>query len=212
MAKHPDNFGLFDTSRRKEGIRMLELGAGTGLLSILCRKLLDIKAATEEVNGEVTVPSSPGRTRQSSSGGLIVATDFLPEVLDNLKLCVDLNFPTPIGSTSAGVGSTSGIHIAKLDWTTFPAYMNTRSSSFKNGKVDLTNGGDTAAEEESGRFMDEPFDLVLASDCVYDETHARMLREVASWVLRLPDEGTDDQGGTFVCLTTNIRRKTGLMV
>jgi predicted nicotinamide N-methyase len=185
MAKYPNQFGLFDTSRRKEGIRMLELGAGTGLLSILCRKLLDLKAASDEVNGEMTVPSSPGGSRQSqTSQGLIVATDFLPEVLDNLKLCVDLNFPTSIATDIPVSGDSTGINIAKLDWTTFPSFMENR------------HRGETSGEEESSRFMNEPFDLVLASDCVYDETHAKMLREVASWVLRLPESG--DIGGTFV--------------
>ena len=55
-------------------------------------------------------------------------------------------------------------------------------------------------EEETSQYMDEPFDLVLASDCVYDETHARMLHEVVIWTLRLPDPKIeDDIGGTFVC-------------
>jgi predicted nicotinamide N-methyase len=193
MAKYPNQFGLFDTSRRKEGIRMLELGAGTGLLSILCRKLLDLKAASDEINGVTTVPSSPGRSRQSQkSQGLIVATDFLPEVLDNLKLCVDLNFPTPIATDIPVSGdSTTGINIAKLDWTTFPSFMENRHR----------HRGETSGEEESSRFMNEPFDLVLASDCVYDETHAKMLREVASWVLRLPESGDGDIGGTFVSIS-----------
>jgi predicted nicotinamide N-methyase len=189
MAKHPDYFSLFEKSRRKEGIRLLELGAGTGLLSILCRKLLDIKTASEGGSGE---------------NGLIVATDFLPEVLANLRTCVDLNFPSESTSTDSGRGS--GIHIAKLDWTTFPAYMQARSSrkaglngdGREHGYED-GNGNGNGGEEETSRFMDEPFDLVLASDCVYDTTHARMLREVASWTLRLPDEhNPEDQGGVFV--------------
>lgn len=190
MAKHPDYFSLFDKSRRKEGIRLLELGAGTGLLSILCRKLLDIKSSSEQRGGE--------------ENGLIVATDFLPEVLANLRTCVDLNFPSELTSTDSGKGS--GIHIAKLDWTTFPAYMQARSSrkaglngdGREHGQEDGTGNG-TGEEEETSRFMDEPFDLVLASDCVYDTTHARMLREVASWTLRLPGKhNPEDRGGVFV--------------
>jgi predicted nicotinamide N-methyase len=172
MAKYPDQFGLFDQSN---GIRMLELGAGTGLSSILCRKLLDLKTATDSL-------SCPRPTKSGEGTGLIVATDFLPEVLDNLRTCVNLNFPS---------ASETGIEIAKLDWTTFPTYMANRSTSPQSEQT-------TDAEEESSRFMDQPFDLILASDCVYDETHAKMLREVVSWTLRLPENG--DQGGTFVCL------------
>lgn len=200
MAKHPDYFDLFDKSRRKEGIRILELGAGTGLLSILCRKLLDLKAATEQIERHDNL----GRLRD----GLIIATDFLPEVLANLKTCIDLNFPSsettamsPSTSISKSTSPDSGIHIAKLDWTTFPTYMQSRLSHSIGGG-DMNGHGDMGAssgEEETGQFMDQPFDLVLASDCVYDPTHARMLRDVASWVLRLPDEhNPEDRGGVFV--------------
>jgi predicted nicotinamide N-methyase len=174
MAKYPDQFGLFN-SYGPEGIRILELGAGTGLLSILCRKLLDLKAATDSSSS----PRTPNNGREEAGKGLIVATDFLPEVIDNLKTCVNLNFPT----------SETGIEIAKLDWTTFPTYMASRSAGDRQEKEE--------EGEETSQFMDKPFDLVLASDCVYDETHAKMLREVVSWTLRLPEDG--DEGGTFVC-------------
>ncbi|OWZ66812.1 hypothetical protein AYX15_01987 [Cryptococcus neoformans] len=173
IALHPSDYGLFPPTKVNRGVRVLELGAGTGLLSILCRKLLDLNAIASNTHS-----------------GLVVATDFLPSVLDNLKICVDLNFPPAL--TSNGIESTTditrneGIHIAKLDWTTFPAFM------ARGGQGD---------EEQIGLFArDGTFDLVLASDCVYDETHAKLLREVAAWVLRLP-EGENDQGGTFHILS-----------
>jgi hypothetical protein len=176
MAKYPDQFELFN-SYGSEGIRILELGAGTGLLSILCRKLLDLKAATDLSSS----PRTPNHHEheEGKGKGLIVATDFLPEVIDNLKTCVNLNFPS----------SETGIEIAKLDWTTFPNYMASRSAGDRQEKEE--------EGEETSQFMDKPFDLILASDCVYDETHAKMLREVVSWTLRLPEDG--DEGGTFVC-------------
>jgi len=179
MAKYPDQFGLFDSYGSGEGIRILELGAGTGLISILCRKLLDLKAATDSSNSPRT-PNHRGQAEEPGKG-LIVATDFLPEVIDNLKTCVNLNF-----------SGETGIEIAKLDWTTFPTYMATHSQSQSDNA-----GGRKGEEEETSQFMDKPFDLILASDCVYDETHAKMLREVVSWTLRLPEDG--DEGGTFVC-------------
>ena len=185
MAKYPGQFGLFD-SYGSEGIRILELGAGTGLLSILCRKLLDLKAATDSSSS--SSPRTPNhREHEEGKGkGLIVATDFLPEVIDNLKTCVNLNFPS----------SETGIEIAKLDWTTFPTYMaNSQSPTADVGA--RPENGEEEEEEETSQFMDKPFDLILASDCVYDETHARILREVVSWTLRLPEDG--DEGGTFVC-------------
>ena len=178
MAKYPDQFGLFDTFNGK-GIRMLELGAGTGLLSILCRKLLDLKAATDFLSSD---------RRERGGEGLIVATDFLPEVMDNLTTCVNLNFPS---------STETGIEIAKLDWTTFPTYMAKRSVSSLQTTPNVVDDEGGEGVEETSRYMNEPFDLILASDCVYDETHAKMLREVVSWTLRLP-EG-DNPGGTFVC-------------
>ncbi|WRT66729.1 uncharacterized protein IL334_003692 [Kwoniella shivajii] len=184
LALRPEDYGLFLPSEKP--IRILELGAGTGLLSILCRKLLDLRS-----------------TQEGTPPGLVVATDFLDSVLDNLKICVDLNFPPKVGSTmistsgqggggngneietSTDISKDQGIHIAKLDWTTFPSFMQT-------GKGD----------EELSDFVENQnsFDLVLASDCVYDETHAKLLREVAGWTLKPPDE-QGNGGGTFHILS-----------
>nr|XP_019003924.1 uncharacterized protein I203_03079 [Kwoniella mangroviensis CBS 8507]OCF67385.1 hypothetical protein I203_03079 [Kwoniella mangroviensis CBS 8507] len=189
LALNPAEYGLFlPPSEENKGIRVLELGAGTGLLSILCRKLLDLQSLQD-----------------GSPRGLVVATDFLDTVLDNLKICVDLNFPPEIkqipGSpdvnlqTTTDVGVDEGIHIAKLDWTTFPTFM-------ENGDLQEEKEG----QEEMSRFITkgvqgrEGFDLVLASDCVYDETHAKLLRLVAGWTLKLPDENGEN-GGTFHILS-----------
>lgn len=194
MALRPDNFGLRlpdHLKGKKGGLRILELGAGTGLLSILCRKLLDIRSLSHRYLDATSTDS--GSTQKSE--GLVVATDFLPSVLDNLKICVDLNFPPTLDNPDTALSHRdndmeSGIHIAKLDWTTFPGYMESK----------VNQGDYQGEEEEMGRFLEEPFDLVLASDCVYDPTHAKMLRDVARWVLRIPEEGViGDQGGTFVC-------------
>lgn len=127
----------------------------------------------------------------------MVATDFLPEVLANLKICVDLN--TPSTSLPGTPAPEKGIHIAKLDWTTFPSFMSARH--------DGQSEGDT--EEEMAPHVDRPYDLVLASDCVYDPTHASLLREVASWVLRLPNESGTDKGGTFVSSSLHRRATKG---
>ena len=180
MALRPDAFGLLAQEREP---RVLELGAGTGLLSILCRKLLDLHHL------------SMGKTGTPS--GLVVASDFHKMVLSNLRICIDLNFPFhPHGHGFANTKSTdrqheSGIHVAKLDWATFPHCM-------------ATNGGLKSDEQDaqnSMQLLDKPFDLVLASDCVYEPSHASMLRQVTSWVLRTPSpDKKDDNGGTFVCV------------
>ncbi|KAK0448459.1 putative methyltransferase-domain-containing protein [Desarmillaria tabescens] len=76
IVEDPTAFGL------QSGIRVLELGAGTGLVSIVVGKLLE---------GCVT----------------IVATDFYPSVLDNLKANIGNNFVQP---ASVAISSTF------LDW------------------------------------------------------------------------------------------------
>ncbi|KAK0232563.1 putative methyltransferase-domain-containing protein [Armillaria fumosa] len=76
IVEDPAAFGL------QTGIRVLELGAGTGLVSITVGKLLE---------GNVK----------------IVATDFYPSVLDNLKANIEHNFPQP---ASVAISSTF------LDW------------------------------------------------------------------------------------------------
>lgn len=160
VALEPAEFGLCTESGgmidvTQGGPRILELGAGTGLLSILCRKLLD---QVKEKHGDVPY-------------GTVLATDFLPSVLSNLATCVDLNFPGE---------SSTGLTVLPLDWTLFPALVESRT------------------EDESLRGG---FDLVLASDCVYDTTHADLLRQVAELVLRPPSGEPGDIGGTMVSLT-----------
>ncbi|OCF37330.1 hypothetical protein I316_01239 [Kwoniella heveanensis BCC8398] len=200
MAVRPADYGLFlpSTDENPKGnVRVLELGAGTGLLSILGRKLLDLRAIQE-----------------GTAPGLIVATDFLESVLTNLKICVDLNFPPQVEEERDGGGKgkgittgtdkslVSGIHIAKLDWTTFPSYMAGRASSTLTGRDEQSVRSES---EEMAPFIEsedgkDGFNLVLASDCVYDETHAKLLREVVGWVLKLPDENGKG-GGTFHILS-----------
>lgn len=182
LALRPDKFGLFASHAGDGGVRVLELGAGTGLLSILSRKILDLRAAA--------------RGAASAAGeniDVVLATDFLPSVLDNLKLCVDLNFPPTVAAPAAN----GGVQIAKLDWTTFPAFA---ERVLRAGSTDLAEAKN---EEDMAPYVSRPFDLVLASDCVYDPTHAGMIRQVAMWVLRLPTEGSEgNKGGTMVSACT----------
>lgn len=157
VALAPHEFGLCSESAglinvAQGGPRILELGAGTGLLSILCRKLMD---QIKEQHGD-------------KSYGTILATDFLPSVLDNLATCINLNFPGT---------SSEGLDVLPLDWTLFPALVESQTED------ERLRGG---------------FDLVLASDCVYDTTHADLLRRVAELVLRPPSGEPGDVGGTMV--------------
>lgn len=87
MCMDPSAFGL----RREEGslpLRVLELGAGTGLLSIAASKLL---------------PSAR-----------IIATDYHPNVLANLSANVATNFPSSHPSSAAMCKPP--VQIMALDW------------------------------------------------------------------------------------------------
>ncbi|KAI0095165.1 putative methyltransferase-domain-containing protein [Irpex rosettiformis] len=79
MCTNPSAFGLIPPHH----LRLLELGAGTGMLSIAAAKLW---------------------TRQSGSVD-IVATDYHPQVLDNLRSNVEVNF-----------SSYSPVTVTPLDW------------------------------------------------------------------------------------------------
>ncbi len=236
IALNPYDFGLFPSEpspshsshtisrRRPDGTRVLELGAGTGLLSILCRKLLDLyelPIVDGDRNGSSLTNSEPEKSGLQPKESIVIATDFLPSVLGNLQICVDLNFPSSSSIlTSSPTSKTSQpkIQIAKLDWKTFPNHMNrkyglplvldtTVSEGKRLGHENRDGDSDGFIDSDDGGLNDvdgfapgEVFDLVLASDCVYDPTHAKMLRDVAAWVLRLPSEDGSDQGGTFVSL------------
>ena len=87
LCANPGKFNL-DLTTPGRGLRVLELGAGTGLLSISVAKIL--------ASGQVRTPRPPP---------MIVATDFHPDVLANLQRNVDDN------------AETQGILVQKLDWS-----------------------------------------------------------------------------------------------
>lgn len=70
ICANPGRFG-FEVTKRGESLRVLELGAGTGLLSIAAARIL--------ARAQLRPPP------------LIVATDFHPDVLANLQRNVDTN-------------------------------------------------------------------------------------------------------------------------
>ena len=90
IVENPESFGI--PKINKEGkLRVLELGAGTGLVGLTIAHLLRIR----QVNSEV------------------VLTDFHPSVLQNLRRNVEANFPE---SLPEHVHVTS----TQLDWSKFP--------------------------------------------------------------------------------------------
>ena len=83
IAEHPERFGLrWGSSADADAarpLRILELGAGTGLVGLTVAKLLQALHPN---------PNTP------HPRATIVLTDFYPAVLDNLQSNIDVNSPT----------------------------------------------------------------------------------------------------------------------
>lgn len=91
MTASPSTFSLSPshfTSEDGKPLRILELGAGTGMLSIVAAKIL--------------AEAEPKPT--------IVATDYHPDVLENLKKNVGTNFPC------SSLSGSPPIEVRCLDW------------------------------------------------------------------------------------------------
>ncbi|KZV74041.1 hypothetical protein PENSPDRAFT_648246 [Peniophora sp. CONT] len=100
--------------------RVLELGAGTGLLALTAAYLF--------------------ARHDGKDQGTIVATDFHPDVLANLERNVAANFSETLEDAVA---------VRKLDWS---------------------------APDWSIAPLDQPFDVLLAADVVYEPAHASWIR------------------------------------
>ncbi|KAG6884309.1 hypothetical protein C0993_012233 [Termitomyces sp. T159_Od127] len=94
LCANPTSFSLTALPRgSNRPLRVLELGAGTGLLSILAAKLF----------------------RGSSQPPTVIATDFHPDVLANLAINVAANLPSSsIPSSSTHTSPQVQVHV--LDW------------------------------------------------------------------------------------------------
>ena len=94
MCASPTTF-LPVCSNPKRPLRILELGAGTGMLSIVAAKLL----RQQGTEGDITAFQGTAE---------IIATDYHPDVLENLSVNVSTNFP--------GTAAQPPIVVKPLDW------------------------------------------------------------------------------------------------
>ncbi|KAH7906287.1 hypothetical protein BJ138DRAFT_1162980 [Hygrophoropsis aurantiaca] len=160
--------------------RVLELGAGTGLVSLaianLMRVIFSKRAENTDLNGtETRMPTAID----------IVATDFHPSVLANLKSNIQMNghhFDNEheqndpnidIDSTESSAHSSLSITSHFLDWSQLPS-----------------------AKDETGVFA-KPFDLVVGADIIYESSHALWIKGCLERFLRRPrpnsESGDSDQ-------------------
>ncbi|RYP10605.1 hypothetical protein DL764_000575 [Monosporascus ibericus] len=132
-AAETDEAAALPGSNPKSNPRIVELGAGTGLVSLV------LAAALPRL----------GISRPS-----LIATDYHPAVLANLRANVAANFPAP--SSSSLHPATPGIDVCALDWSA----------------------------PSPGPPLDEArADVLVATDVVYAPEHATWLRDCAARLL-----------------------------
>lgn len=128
LCATPARFGLDALSPAS---RVVELGAGTGLVSLVLGKAF---------------PALGLRPR-------LIATDFHPAVLENLRANVAHNFPEY--DDDAEKGSFPPVETCHLDW----------------------------AAPSRAPPLDQPADLLVATDVIYAPEHALWLRDCATTLL-----------------------------
>ncbi|EIM83558.1 uncharacterized protein STEHIDRAFT_101846 [Stereum hirsutum FP-91666 SS1] len=141
MSARPSIFLPKPTSLKgSQRLRVLEIGAGTGLLSIVTAKILSRSSSY--------VPKPT-----------IVATDYHPDVLDNLHRNVNTNFASSSSPSSPDTADLSPIFVSKLDWET---------------------------PELDCAPLNEPFDIIFGADVVYHPSHAQWIRNCVERLLLPP--------------------------
>ncbi|KII86226.1 hypothetical protein PLICRDRAFT_43797 [Plicaturopsis crispa FD-325 SS-3] len=135
IVESPQDFFASDV----DNVRVLELGAGTGLVSLTVAKLL----------------------AADSAKATVVASDFHPSVLANLKRNITANFPDsdlhPLASST--LNPLADITAVFLDWSDL------NSSSLSTSEL---------------------FDVILGADIVYESTHAEWIKACLERLLRRP--------------------------
>ncbi|KDQ55383.1 hypothetical protein JAAARDRAFT_133994 [Jaapia argillacea MUCL 33604] len=124
IVAYPEEFGLYPENRR-DTFRVLELGAGTGLVSLVLGKLLESEHRSHETN--------------------IIATDFYPLVLSNLANNIAANFP---GQPTPRLS----IQPHFLDWSQFSSQTEEPPSPF-NESFDLIVGADIIYEAQHATWI-----------------------------------------------------------
>src|ERR1700722_7763615 len=152
IVEAPHDFGLIFNDANpitnnvfslKGGYRVLELGAGTGLVSLTLGKLLE---GDDRIAHQTT----------------IIATDFYPSVLTNLEFNIMSNFSQPDDTSTCPQVSHVSITPHFLDWAHLAMTDNVPSP------------------------FDEPFDLILGADIVYEPRHATWIQSCLQKLLRKP--------------------------
>ncbi|KAI9067917.1 hypothetical protein FKP32DRAFT_1562755 [Trametes sanguinea] len=143
VVESPERFGL-TKDLMNQGLRILELGAGTGLVSLATAKLL-----SSRVGASQPVP-------------IVVPTDYHPEVLNNLAYNIKANFPE-------GAAHHVSLTAHPLDWSLFSEDALTKASALAapfDVRFDVIFGADIIYEPaHAGWIRDTVAALLRQSPC-----------------------------------------------
>jgi predicted nicotinamide N-methyase len=129
IVDHPRQFGFHQHHAESSTFRCLELGAGTGLVSITVTKIMMMM--------QKSIKKNPTELE-------VVATDYYPSVLANLEKNIHSNFP----ETSASVR----ILTRALDWSTFSSQTNHDDPVFES-PFDIILGADIIYESQHALWI-----------------------------------------------------------
>ncbi|KAH9976226.1 hypothetical protein BGW80DRAFT_1224025 [Lactifluus volemus] len=175
IAEAPWRFGLCDRDCRRR-IRVLELGAGTGLVSLTVGKIL--LRQQQHQQRRVPVPVACGKSRCRVQGVEIVASDFHPIALENLKSNIEKN---DLNNNGHHDHRDSEFTLARCgnDDDDGDVSVSSVSAHF----LDWEEAGDPA--HVLGAPFDAPFDEAFGADVVYEPGHAAWINACLKRLLRL---------------------------
>ena len=131
IVDHPRQFGFHHQHHAESSttFRCLELGAGTGLVSLTVTKMMIQKSMK----------------KQNSTKLEVVATDYYPSVLTNLERNIYSNFPESPPSASVRIITRA------LDWSTFSSQ--TKHDPVFETPFDLILGADIIYESQHALWI-----------------------------------------------------------
>lgn len=142
IAENPASFGVPDlsspSSEQPLSFRCIELGAGTGLVSLAIGKLLEHRSSAQlSLSRRTGLTDLPTKVE-------IVATDYYPAVLENLQKNVHTNFAndTPIQICSQ-----------RLDWSIFSSSTPMSDPPVLQEQFDVVYGTDIIYESQHAQWV-----------------------------------------------------------
>ncbi|KAI0765619.1 hypothetical protein BD413DRAFT_615532 [Trametes elegans] len=143
VVERSERFGLTEDVLAR-GPRVLELGAGTGLVSLSLAKLLSAKTIN-------------AKSSTSASAVTIIASDYHPAVLENLAQNIKANFP-------CGAGGAVSLSVEALDWSLFSGSAGDTTptlSTLLDAPFDIILGADVVYEPTHARWIQDCVSALL---------------------------------------------------